>query len=74
MEDLIQKIVKEDNDFSEAKFKAKADNIFIQIYTAVMKKNLERVKHFLSEEMCQEFEQKIRNLSNSRINSSLWGT
>lgn len=62
MEDLIPKIVTEDKDFSESKFKAKADNIFIQVYTAVMKKDLTRVKHFLSEELYQEFEQKIKRL------------
>lgn len=62
MEDILQKIVTEDKDFSESKFKAKVDNIFIQVYTAVMKKDLIRVKHFLSESVYKEFEQKIKRL------------
>lgn len=62
MQDLIEKILKEDKDFSESKFKAKVDNIFIQVYTAVMKKDLTRVKHFLSEELYKRFEQKIQIL------------
>lgn len=67
MEDLIQKIITEDKDFSESKFKAKADNIFIQVYTAVMKKDLTRVKHFLSEDLYKKFEQKIQMLDNEGL-------
>lgn len=67
MEDLIQKIVAEDKEFSESKFKAKADNIFIQVYTAVMKKDLTRVKHFLSEELYRQFEQKIKRLDDEGL-------
>jgi len=32
MEELIKKIVEEDKDFTEAKFRAKADNMYIQIF------------------------------------------
>ena len=46
MDELIQKIVMEDSTFSESTFKAKADNIFIQLYTAVMKKKLRKSKTF----------------------------
>ncbi len=67
MEDLIQKIITEDKDFSESKFKAKADNIFIQVYTAVMKKDLTRVKHFLSEDLYKKFEQKIQMLDDEGL-------
>ncbi len=67
MQDLIDKILREDKDFSESKFKAKADNIFIQVYTAVMKKDLTRVKHFLSEDLYKKFEQKIQMLDNEGL-------
>ena len=67
MDELIQKIVMEDSTFSESTFKAKADNIFIQLYTAVMKKNLERVKHFLSEEVYEEFARKVQNLNERNL-------
>lgn len=67
MQDLIEKILREDKDFSEAKFKAKADNIFIQVYTAVMKKDLTRVKHFLSEELYKKLEQKIKLLDDAGL-------
>ncbi len=55
-------LMMEDKDFSEAKFKAKVDNIFIQLYTAVMKQDLEKVKHFLSDEVFNKYKQKIEKL------------
>lgn len=63
MQELIAKILKEDKDFSEAKFKAKADNIFIQLYTAVMKQDLTRIRHFLSEEVYVKFQEKVKTLN-----------
>lgn len=67
MQELMEKILREDKDFSESKFKAKADNIFIQIYTAVMKKDLTRVKHFVSEDLYKKFEQKIQILDDEGL-------
>ena len=59
---IFDNLVQEDKNFSEASFKAKADNIFIQLYTAVMKQDLQRVKHFLSDEVYAKYEQKVNNL------------
>jgi len=46
MNEMLEKILEEDKDFTEAKFKAKVDNMYIQIFTAIMKQDLIRVKHF----------------------------
>ncbi len=59
---ILDNLVQEDKDFSEAAFKAKADNIFIQLYTAVMKQDLQRVKHFLSDDVYAKYEQKINEI------------
>lgn len=59
---IFDDLVQEDKEFSEAAFKAKADNIFIQLYTAVMKQDLQRVKHFLSDEVYAKYEQKINQI------------
>ena len=59
---ILDNLVQEDKDFSEAAFKAKADNIFIQLYTAVMKQDLQRVKHFLSDDVYAKYEQKINQI------------
>ncbi|MBR2786771.1 MAG: TIM44-like domain-containing protein [Clostridia bacterium] len=62
MSEILENLVKEDGDFSEAKFKAKVDNVFIQLYTAVMKQDLQKVKHFLSEEVYEKYNEKIKQL------------
>ena len=67
MEELIQKIVEEDKDFTEAKFRAKADNMYIQIFTAVMKQDLMRVKHFISEDLYSKFETKVKDLQERNL-------
>ena len=37
-------------DFNEAMFKTKVDNIFVKLYTCIMKGDLTDVRHFISEE------------------------
>lgn len=59
---VLQNLIEEDKNFSEAQFKAKVDNIFIQLYTAVMKQDLQKVKHFLSDEAFQKYNEKIERL------------
>lgn len=61
--DIIDTIIQEDNNFSEAQFKAKVDNMFIQLYTSVMRQNLDKVKHFLSQEVIEKYTKKIEGLS-----------
>ena len=48
------------NEFNEAMFKTKVDNIFVKIYTCIMKEDLSDVSHFISDN--------IQNKLNSRIN------
>lgn len=61
---VLQNLIQEDKNFSEAKFKAKVDNIFIQLYVAVMKQDLHKVKHFLSDEVYEKYNEKIIELQN----------
>lgn len=60
--EILEKLIEEDKNFSEAKFKAKVDNMFIQTYTSVMKQDLSKVEHFLSEEMLNKYNEKIQKL------------
>lgn len=60
--EVLAKLVEEDKNFAEAKFRAKVDNMFIQTYTGVMKQDLSKVEHFLSEEMYKKYSEKIENL------------
>ena len=36
------------DEFNEAMFKTKVDNIFVKLFTSIMKGNLDDVKHFIN--------------------------
>ncbi len=62
MSDVLNHLLIEDRNFSEAKFKAKVDNVFIQLYTAVMKQDLQKVKHFLADDVFEKYNNKVLDL------------
>lgn len=49
-------------DFNEAMFKTKVDNIFVKLYTCIMKGDLTDVRHFVSEELYNNYINKINEL------------
>lgn len=50
------------NEFNEAMFKTKVDNIFVKLYTCIMKEDLSDVAHFISDNLEGELNNKINNL------------
>lgn len=60
---MINELKKLDNTFSESKFLTKIDNIFVMLHISLMTNNLERVKHFISEDVFKEFEDKLNILN-----------
>lgn len=50
------------SEFNEAMFKTKVDNIFVKLYTCEMKQDLSDVAHFISNDIENEFQNKINNL------------
>lgn len=50
------------SEFNETMFKTKVDNIFVKIYTCIMKQDLSDVEHFISNELKRELDSKINNL------------
>lgn len=48
--------------FNEAMFKTKVDNIFVKLYTCIMKGDLTDVRHFISEELYNNYINKINEL------------
>ena len=45
----MNEILKYDPEFTESKFKTYVDNVFIQLHMAVVTKELENIKHFVSD-------------------------
>lgn len=63
----MNEILKYDPEFSESKFKTYVDNVFIQLHMAVVTKELDTVKHFLSDEVYNKYKQKIEELNNKHL-------
>ena len=52
-------------EFNEAKFKTKVNNIFVKLFTCVMKGNLEEVRHFISEDVYNKYSSYIESLNSN---------
>lgn len=63
----MEELILLDHTFSEGKFKTNVDNIFVQLHMAVMMKDLEKVKHFLSEEVFQQYEAIVAELNSKHV-------
>lgn len=50
-------------EYNEAMFKTKVDNIFVKLYTSIMKGDLSDVSHFIGDSLQNELEDKINNLN-----------
>lgn len=50
-------------EYNEAMFKTKVDNIFVKLYTSIMKGDLSDVSHFIGDNLQNQLEDKISNLS-----------
>ncbi len=53
------------NDFNEAMFKTKVDNMFVKLLTAVMKGDLSEVDHFISDDVYHKYEDILNNLNSN---------
>ena len=60
---MLNELIKLDNTFSESKFLTKVDNIFVMLHISLMTNNLERVKHFISEDIYNEFNKRLNKLN-----------
>ena len=63
----MDEILKYDPEFTQSKFKTYVDNVFIKLHMAVVTKELENVKHFLSDEVYNLYKQKVDNLTQRHL-------
>ena len=52
-------------EFNEAMFKTKVDNIFVKVYTSIMKQDLREASHFIGDNLEEELQNKIDTLKNN---------
>ena len=63
----LEELQKKDSTFNESGFKAKVDNIFIMLHSAIMIGNLDRVRHKLSDELIDKYEKLIKDLNSKNM-------
>ena len=63
----MNEILKYDPNFTESKFKSFVDNVFIQIYLAIMTKEPEKIKHFVSDELYENIYNQIEELNQRKL-------
>ena len=54
------------NEFNEAMFKTKVDNIFVKLYTCIMKQDLSDVLHFISDDLEKHYNKIIEDLKSQK--------
>ncbi len=62
---MFDELLKVDPSFSESMFKTKVDNTFIMLFTSVMTKSMDNVKHMLSENVFNEYDSYVKELENN---------
>ena len=63
----MNEILKYDPEFTESKFKTYVDNVFIQLHMAVVTKELENIKHFVSDEVYNKYQKIVDDLSGRHL-------
>ena len=63
----MDEIKKIDKSFNKSMFITKANNIFIMLHTAIMMDDLNRVRHFISDELENKYESIIQNYNNNNL-------
>ena len=62
---MINELVDLDSTFTESSFKTKVDNIFVMLHMSLMTDNMKRVDHFISDNVCQEFSNRLNVLNSN---------
>ncbi len=60
---MFEELLKVDPSFSESMFKTKVDNTFIMLFTSVMMKEMDNVKHMLSEDVFNKYNSYVNELT-----------
>lgn len=63
----MNEILKYDSEFTESKFITYVNNIFIQVHLAIVTKELENIKHFVSDNLYNKLIQKVNILNEQNL-------
>ena len=63
----MEELLKIDPSFNEGMFITKVNNIFIMLHSAIMMDDLDRVRHFLSSDLQQKYEEILKDLNKRNV-------
>ncbi len=63
----MNEILKYDSEFVESKFITYVNNVFIQIHMAIVTKQLENIRHFVSQSVYEMLEKKVNTLDEKHL-------
>lgn len=63
----MNELIKIDSTFNEGMFITKVNNIFIMLHSAIMMDDLNRVRHFISDELEKKYEDILNNLNSNNV-------
>ncbi len=63
----MDEILKYDPEFTQSKFKTYVDNVFIKLHMAVVTKELEDIRHFVSDEVYKKYQKIVENLNKKHL-------
>ncbi len=63
----MNEILKYDSEFTESKFITYVNNVFIQVHLAIVTKELENIKHFVSDNLYNKLIQKVNILNEQNL-------
>ena len=61
----MNELINLDPTFTESSFKTKVDNIFVMLHMSLMTDNMKRVDHFISDNVYQEFSNRLNVLNSN---------
>lgn len=61
----MDELISLDPTFTESSFKTKVDNIFVMLHMSLMTDNMKRVRHFISDDVYNEYSEILSNLNNN---------
>lgn len=68
MDEVLEKLIAQDSDYSESKFKSKVENTFVQIKLAMVTGKIEKIDHFVNDEIYEKIKLKVEDdKANNRI-------
>ena len=59
---MFEELLKVDPEFSESMFKTKVDNTFVMLFTSIMMKEMDNVKHMLSNQVFDKYNAYVEEL------------